>query len=418
MVFKKLSEVADIFLSSVDKKINEKEKNVKLCNFTDVYYNFDLDKNDSKRFMTATANDNEISKFKLRKDDVVITKDSETRDDIGISCYIKDDFDDLVLLGYHCALIRPKNNIDGAYLNVCLQSKMTRTYFSNQASGSGQRYTLTEKGIGDVKIPYFDMKIQEKIAGLISNINQKIRINNRINDNLQQLILSIYNQWFFRFNYPNSCKTNINNPIILNKDFEKVLPDGWKIETLANNSLCSFIDVGVDRFITKNYLATANVNNCEIDDGENITYENRESRANMQPSLNSVWFAKMKNSIKHIFISKNAKWMVDKYIFSTGFTGLQCTNQSFSYIASLIMQNYVEITKDTLSHGATQESVNNDDLDSIPVIIPSNDILEKYNKIVEPYFVKMNQIMYENQHLAKLRNELLPLLMNGQVSIV
>lgn len=184
MVFKKLSEVADIFLSSVDKKINEKEKNVKLCNFTDVYYNFDLDKNDSKRFMTATANDNEISKFKLQKDDVVITKDSETRDDIGISCHIRDNFDDVVLLGYHCALIRPKNNIVGAYLNVCLQSKMSRIYFSNQASGSGQRYTLTEKGIGEVKIPYFEKEIQEKIACLISNINQKIRINNRINDNL------------------------------------------------------------------------------------------------------------------------------------------------------------------------------------------------------------------------------------------
>ena len=221
--------------------------------------------------------------------------------------------------------------------------------------------------------------------------------------------MTIYNQWFYSFNYPNSCKVNDDNPIILNKSFDKKLPDGWKIESLANNSLCSFIDVGVNKFITKNYLATANVNNCEIEDGDNITYENRESRANMQPSLNSVWFAKMKNSIKHIFISKNAKWMIDKYIFSTGFTGLQCTTQSFPYIASVIMQNYIEITKDTLSHGATQESVNNDDLDSIPIIIPSNDILEKYNKIVEPYFIKMIQIMQENQQLSKLRNELLPL---------
>ena len=82
------------------------------------------------------------------------------------------------------------------------------------------------------------------------------------------------------------------------------------------------------------------------------------------------------------------------------------------------MQNYIEITKDTLSHGATQESVNNDDLDSIPVIIPSNEVLHKYSKIVGPYFIKMNQIMQENQQLSKPRNELLPFLMNGQISIV
>ena len=232
------------------------------------------------------------------------------------------------------------------------------------------------------------------------------------------MILSIYNQWFYKFNYPNSCKTNNNNPININENFCKTLPDGWKIETLANNSLCSFINVGVDRFITKNYLATANVNGYEITDGDNINYENRESRANMQPSLNSVWLAKMKNSIKHIFISKDAKWMVDKYIFSTGFTGFQCTDESFPYIASLIMQDYIEITKDTLAHGATQESVNNDDLDLIPVIIPSNEVLQKYSKIAGPYFIKMNQIMRENQQLSKLRNELLPLLMNGQVSLI
>ena len=365
--------------------------------------------------MDATANDNEIIKFKLKKDDVVITKDSETRDDIGMACHIKDDLEN-TLLGYHCALIRPKD-VDGGYLNICLQSKLCRNYFSNQASGSGQRYTLTEKGIGDVKIPMVSIEMQKKISNLIGNINSKIRVNNRINDNLQQLIMSIYNQWFYRFDYPNSCKTNNNNPIVIDKDFEKTLPDGWKIETLASNSLCSFIDVGIDRFVTKNYLATANVNGCDITDGENITYENRESRANMQPSLNSVWLAKMKNSIKHIFISKDAKWMVDKYIFSTGFTGFQCTDESFPYIASLIMQNYIEITKDTLSHGATQESVNNDDLDSIPVIIPSNEVLQKYSKIVGPYFIKMNQIMQENQQLSKLRNELSPLLMNGQISI-
>ena len=51
------------------------------------------------------------------------------------------------------------------------------------------------------------------------------------------------------------------------------------------------------------------------------------------------------------------------------------------------------------------------------MIIPSNEVLQKYSKIVGPYFIKMNQIMQENQQLSKLRNELLPLLMNGQVSI-
>lgn len=419
MEYKKLSEIAEIRLSSVDKKTNENEKQVKLCNFTDVYYNFDLDAADSQNFMVATVKDSEIKKFTLKKDDVVITKDSETREDIGISCHIKEGFDN-VLLGYHCALIRPKKDIDGGYLNACLKSKMSRTYFSNQASGSGQRYTLSESGIGAVKIPIIPMEQQRKIAKLVSNINDKIRINNRINDYLQQLINDIFVKWFYQFQYPNSnSKQNkpLEHPIIFNDDIKEKLPNGWKIESITHNSLCSFIDVGVPYFKSKNYLATANVDGINIIDGDNVTYENRESRANMQPRLNSVWFAKMKNSVKHINISNKGQWIVDKYILSTGFSGLQCTKESFPYIASIIMQPYFEITKDILSHGATQESVNNDDLDSIPIIIPTNDVLLEYNNAVAPLFERINDIFLENQELVKLRDELLPLLMNGQVSV-
>ena len=137
----------------------------------------------------------------------------------------------------------------------------------------------------------------------------------------------------------------------------------------------------------------------------------------MQPAINTVWFAKMKNSIKHLFVSKKGQWIVDKYILSTGFSGLKCDGISFSYIASVVMQPYFENTKDILSHGATQEGVNNEDLDSIPLLIPPRGILNGYNCIVKPYFEKMNDIMLENQRLVNMRNELLPLLMNGQVIV-
>ena len=90
-------------------------------------------------FMLATARPNEISKFQLRKGQVALTKDSETRDDIGISTYIADDFDD-VILGYHCALITPNKDIlDGRYLNALMHTDYAKKYFAFNASGSGQR---------------------------------------------------------------------------------------------------------------------------------------------------------------------------------------------------------------------------------------------------------------------------------------
>lgn len=68
--------------------------------------------------MKATAKQSEIDRFALKKGQVAITKDSETKYDIGVATYIADDFDN-VLLGYHCALITPnENELSGKYLNA------------------------------------------------------------------------------------------------------------------------------------------------------------------------------------------------------------------------------------------------------------------------------------------------------------
>ena len=106
----KLGEIAEINVSSVDKKTTPNQKTVKLCNFVDVYHNWAISKKNYNDFMTATASDEEIAKFSIKKGQVAFTKDSETRDDIGIPTYIAEDFDDVVL-GYHTALATPDENI-------------------------------------------------------------------------------------------------------------------------------------------------------------------------------------------------------------------------------------------------------------------------------------------------------------------
>lgn len=137
----KLKDIATVEISSVDKKAKESEMTVRLCNFTDVYYNWAITRGKHDSFMMATANQKEISRFLLKKGQVALTKDSETRFDIGIATYIANDFED-VILGYHCALITPdETKALGCYLNAFLHSEMSRKYFANSASGSGQRYT-------------------------------------------------------------------------------------------------------------------------------------------------------------------------------------------------------------------------------------------------------------------------------------
>lgn len=180
----RLGDIATIEVSTVDKKSVEGERSVRLCNFVDVYYNWAITKNMYSNLLVATAKDKQIEKFQLRKGQVAITKDSETRDDIGIATYIADDFDDVVL-GYHCALITPNENIvDGSYLNAFIHSSYIQKYFENNATGSGMRYTLSTDTMNNLPILLPSLEKQREIGMLFSNLDRKIEQNKLINHNL------------------------------------------------------------------------------------------------------------------------------------------------------------------------------------------------------------------------------------------
>jgi type I restriction enzyme S subunit len=102
-----LKEIAEIRTSNVDKKTVADQPAVRLCNYTDVYYNPYITNDVS--FMDATATKSQIEKFGLQKGDVIITKDSESPDDIAVPALIDEELDN-VLCGYHLALIRPRAN--------------------------------------------------------------------------------------------------------------------------------------------------------------------------------------------------------------------------------------------------------------------------------------------------------------------
>lgn len=166
-----LRELADIRVSNVDKKFHTTEKPVKLCNYMDVYTNEYV--TGKIQFMEASATPAEIERFSLNCGDVVITKDSESPDDIGIPSVILEEIDNLVC-GYHLALIRPKQEqVDPIYLAKQLSTSNITRYFSVNASGS-TRFGLSISAIEDTEIPTPPKPEQAKIAEILSTVDQAI----------------------------------------------------------------------------------------------------------------------------------------------------------------------------------------------------------------------------------------------------
>ena len=230
----------------------------------------------------------------------------------------------------------------------------------------------------------------------------------------------MYDYWFTQFDFPNEDGKpyrSSGGAMGYSDTMKRNIPQGWEVGSIANNALSEIIRPGVNSFKQKTYLATADVNGTNIGTGNTVDFETRESRANMQPSYSTVWFAKMKNSVKHLYLNRQMETLVNNYILSTGFCGLQCTEQSFEYMSSVIGYSYFETIKNTLAHGATQEAVNNDDLDNIIIPIPSDNVLNMYHEQTSAIYAQISKNICENQQLTKLRNWLLPMLMNGQATI-
>ncbi len=381
----KLSEVANVELSSIDKKIVQGEKSVKLCNFTDVYYNWAITKSIVDKCMKGSVNESEFSKFALKKGQVAITKDSETRSDIGMSTYISEDFDDAVL-AYHCALITPKEGkVNGKYLNALLNDSYGRKYFANQASGSGQRYTLSKEAIESIKIPLPSMEKQNAIGSFFSDIDRKIELNNCINDNL-------YKQLELIFRY--ECKAEVKHP-------NNVLSD-----------ICSYSadKIAVSELTVFSYYSTENMlpNKAGAIDSTNLPTCNLTTKCHNGDTLISnirPYFRKI------AYVTNVAGCSSDVLCF---------TPKEKHLSAFLFCTLYEDCFFDYMLAGNKGTKMPRGDKQLImkyPVSIPSPNNLRTFNEVAAPILELISLHKMANKELYNLRNSLLPLLINGQATI-
>ena len=140
---RRLKTLASIRPSNVDKKSKEGEVPVRLCNYVDVYYNDFITA--ELEFMSATATPEQARRFQLRAGDVLITKDSESWNDIAVSTFVPEDLPE-VLCGYHLAQIQPGPDLDGRFLARQFSAIGPRDQFYVAANG------ITRFGLGGAAI--------------------------------------------------------------------------------------------------------------------------------------------------------------------------------------------------------------------------------------------------------------------------
>ena len=391
-----LGDVADVKVSGVDKKTNEGEIPVRLCNYTDVYYNWAVTSEKYDGLMRASAKPDEISKFKIKKGQVALTKDSETRDDIGIPTYIADDFDD-VLLGYHCALISPDaKELSGKYLNALLRTKYVKDFFANNAGGSGQRYYLSDSSIKELPLFLPDITVQKKIGTFLSTIDRKIALNRKRIATLEAMAKEIYDYWFVQFDFPDAHGRpykSSGGAMVYNPDLKREIPKGWEVKALGElMTVCNgkdhkaLADGDIPVYGSGGIMRHVNQKQYE---GESVLIPRKGSLNNIMYANGPLW------CIDTMFYTKAKVFNVMKYIFMTikdwDFASMDSGSAVPSMTAGLINQ--------------------------LTIVFPERQFLGAFENQVSPLFSRRFSLEKEVAGLSSLRDFLLPLLMNGQVKV-
>ena len=263
-----------------------------------------------------------------------------------------------------------------------------------------------------VKIP--DFLLQRKISSILSAYDDLIENNTRRIKILEEMAQRLYREWFVDFRFPGHKKVKF-----VDSELGKI-PEGWEVKSFFGIPSIRLISENVLPYEgVKRYFATADVEGIDfVKDGIEYTYPDKPSRAQKQPILNSVWFARMKDTYKVLLFSTKNSDFVNSIMLSSGFVGFEAVLENWlSFLFISIKSAEFHQQKDLFCTGATQMSLTNEGLARIKWLFPKDDIVYEFDKIVHPIIDLILVYQRRNKILRQTRDLLLPKLISGELDV-
>ena len=373
---------------------------------------FYIDNNDIK--FVSESFSNTIRKSILRKNDVVIVRTGIP----GTCCVIPDEYDgcncsDLVIVHPDTSKVNPMYLC--AYINIWGQKQIQ----NNKVGAIQQHFNIRTAEEMLIALP--DIQQQNSIARIIENLNDKMFINRKINDNLLQQLQLIYNYWFTQFDFPSKENHPYNasgGDMVRNEQVKRNIPANWEVKSLGE--LCLFrnginYDKSIEGEKTYKIINVRNISSTDIMLNENELDEIRLPQKQGDKycvSAESIIIARsgIPGSTRILYKPSN----------NTIFCGfvISCTpiDSDMQYYLTFYLKQ-LESSSATKTGGSILQNVSQDTLSNLIVPIPPKEILGKFNQIVSQTFELFHENLKETSRLVKLRDWLLSLLMNGQATI-
>lgn len=316
---------------------------------------------------------------------------------------------------YNVALLKanPKKCIDREYLYYFLKQDSVFQYVDKLSARTGGQtgVDLVSLNKYPIRLPD-DVLDQRKLVSVLITLDAKIDCNNRINAELEAMAKMLYDYWFVQFDFPDASGKpykSSGGKMVYNATLKREIPEGWQ-----DKQLCQIANIT---------MGTSPAGDSLNDFGDGIEFFQGSTDFGWQfPTVRQYTTQPVRMAKRgDILLSVRAPVgdLNVAHIDCCIGRGLAALNSKDGFDGFLfyVMQYFKTVFDRRNSEGTTFGSITKDDLHSLPLACPTPDLLRKYNDVVSGY----NQMVFtrsmENQQLAQLRDWLLPLLMNGQVTV-
>ena len=279
-------------------------------------------------------------------------------------------------------------------------------------------------------IPNFNLPTQQRIAHILSTLDAKIELNNRINAQLEAMAKTIYDYWFVQFDFPDANGKpykSSGGKMVWNEELKREVPKGWEVETLGDNVECILdhrgktpLKLGGDWVFNDDGIIALSAKH--VKDGKLLKL-NEANRVSFE--MYNKW---MPEKLKHgdiimtseaplgefYFILNDVKYCMSQRLFAIRANSLKIY-PTYLYFELSKGNGYSQIIGK--QSGSTVFGIRQNELKEVLIIKPILEIQKSFNEYIKPMLMKIRINEQQNQQLSSLRDWLLPMLMNGQVSV-
>ena len=323
------------------------------------------------------------------------------------------------------ALVRCKEGLlDPNFCYYLISSSIVRQQLSAGAQQTKIRHTSPDK-IKDCTVWVPEFEEQKKIGRILSDIDEKIILNRQINDNLEAMAKQLYDYWFVQFDFPNEegkPYKSSGGAMVWNEKLKREIPQGWSV--LSVNDIAASVR-GVsyakeDMVDSNNGVLVLRGNNIQ---DNHLIYDSNvayipSSFVSEEQRIRPLDIIMTMSSGSKEHIGKSAMFQfASEDTFGAFLTKFTAKEHCAYLLFNLFNSQYFKAKIKSIACGTGINNLTNQTFDEIYIVMPEDKLLLEFDKRQSQIFAEIGLIEKSNVELTKQRDELLPLLMNGQATV-